>query len=195
MDYIKAMQTASNPEFVAYVACMPIPLTKWEHLVWKGGPESRNARLTVLAAMASLPEVSSAVLMARFGEKLTLQEYGVRVDLSRERVRQLQVKAIRQLRNKLLKKLGALQAALVLEPIPGGPCDPDWVTTEKGAELTGLTADHIRYLCRSDKVISKRYDHNHNLIAIERESLKAYVLGQTTHGSRRGIWKGDDANV
>lgn len=190
MNYIDAIQAVENPTFVAQIARVRIPYNKYEQLIWTEGQCSRDVRLTVLEALGQLTEVDSAVLIARSGEGLTLAQYGERIDRSRERVRQIEAKALRRLRNLLRLEMDELSKALAVVPVPEGPFDPNWVTTKQAAELTDLTMDHVRYLCRERKVVSRRYEHNRNLIAIGRNSLKFYVLGQAKNGRRRGVWKG-----
>lgn len=60
----------------------------------------------------SLTERELAVIYLRFWEKLTLEESGKRLNISRERIRQLESKALRKLRHpkrvKELMKLGGL---------------------------------------------------------------------------------------
>jgi len=191
MDYVSAMQAVSNPRLVARITSMRTPVNRWERLVWADGPCATNARMTILEALGRLPEVSSAVLVARFGEELTLKEYAQRIERSRERVRQLEAKALRQLRGLVRTEVTELRKAIRVRPVPMGPFDPNWLDTKQAAQITGLTRDHIRYLCREHKVISKRYRHNDTLLAIQRRSLKAYVLATAPRGRRRGIWKGE----
>lgn len=70
--------------------------------------EAMDLKQAVLQFLTYLTRQQKAILIARFGllgqEPCTLKEVSARVDLSRERVRQLQVAALKKLRTLLHKK-------------------------------------------------------------------------------------------
>lgn len=76
---------------------------------------SENLRLHVESLLGQLTENQQEVIARRFGlrgfEKTTLEEVGKEIDLTRERVRQIQVEALKTLRT-LLERLGLTQEDL-----------------------------------------------------------------------------------
>lgn len=158
-------------------------------LIWTQDlDKSKAAKVAIHAAIIALPEKLGNVIRARFGEGITLQAYGRRIERSRERVRQMEARALRCMRWVLVDDLTLIHEAVEVVPVPGGACDPDWITTLEAGELTGLTRDHLRHLTREGKVESHRDPRRRNRLLINRSSMKAYM---TQGPSRRGIWKGD----
>lgn len=185
------LRAASNAMLAARICGHRGPVNKAEELIWSGD-KAPDARWAILCALEKLPERSLQVLVARFGDELSLEEYGQRIGRTRERVRQLEARALRQMRVKLRRdEMQTLRDSLKVTPVPGGPFDPEWIGTKMAAHLTELSRDHIRYLCRTNRVMHKEHPFNKTLILISRSSLEAYVQGTAQHGRRKGIWKGD----
>ena len=196
MDIMMGIAAANNLKLAAWISCTRIPLnSRVERLIWTGLDQAKQARLAILDAILNLNETEQAIILARFGEELSLQACGDRMgNRSRERIRQIEARAIRRLRMILRKDMALLREAVAVVPVPGGPYDPAWITTKQAAELTELTRDHIRYLCREQKISSRRNPFKGGFLQIYRASLKSYVHGQASHGRRRGIWKGDNSD-
>lgn len=76
-----------------------------------------NLRENIEAWLAQLPEKQGQVLAYRFGllgqEKLTLEEVGRKIGLTRERVRQIQVEALRALRE--IMEVNGLSGKMIFE--------------------------------------------------------------------------------
>lgn len=144
---------------------------------------------TVYAAIKALDDRYKDVILARFGEKVTLQEYGTRIDRTRERVRQLEARALRMLRLRLLPILSDLRDATEIVVIPGSALDPDWIGTEEAAKRSGYARAHVRYLCRTDRVISQINPLKKNYLQISAMSLAAYIRDGQGDGRRTGQWK------
>lgn len=78
-----------------------LELTAGEWIDPVAGIEAEEAATSVTAAVERLPEKFRAVVHGRIWDELTLKEYGEVVDLSRERIRQLQCEAFDLLRPEL----------------------------------------------------------------------------------------------
>lgn len=186
-------KAARNPALAARITGAPIMPYPGEEM-WESVPGyfQSQAQAALFAALTLLEDNLRDVIIAIYGEGLSLADYGRRISRSRERARQLEAKALRRLRFWLRNHFVALHASIKVVPIPDGPRDPRWLGTKQAAELTDLTRDHIRYLAQGGKIKSRNHPTKGMRIQIERASLKAYVLHPGCQGRiRKGIWKGD----
>ena len=71
---------AKNPYLAARIAGgIRDPAPKTEKIVWTDGAGVQHAQLAIFRALSHIPHGLRAVLVARFGENLTLQQYGDRI--------------------------------------------------------------------------------------------------------------------
>lgn len=177
---------------VACIGGVQVPIgSSGYQLVWTDATQEQWASEVVAKALKTLPERLQLLIQARFEERVTFKAYGQRIGVSRERARQMEAKALRILRGRLRGwQLMALQKAVQVVPVLGGPHDPAWITVRVGSELTELCAAQVRYLCRTGRVVTRPRFHKRAPYRIGRESLKRYVLGVPRRNRRRGIWKG-----
>ena len=191
MDNTLTYQAAINPLLAVRLAGGPrLPHPGYpEVLRWKESPtlDIPTLQEDIYFAIQGLPPRLREVIEARFGEACTLQEYGDRIGRTKERVRQLEGKALRKMRYALREE--ALRNATEVVPIPGSALDPDWVGTKEAAHLTGYTRDHIRWLCRQKKVICQVNPLKRSYLQISKASLQAYVDTGRGAGRKKGQWK------
>jgi hypothetical protein len=161
-----------------------------ERLVWKDA-RAIELQVQIYDAIGELTDTDRAVILARYGEETTLQEYGDRIGRTRERVRQLEARAVRKLRFLLRNIIAELREATEIVPVKGGALDPDWLDTEWAAKITGYTASHIRWLCRTEKVTCQVNPLKKNSLQVSKKSLRAYVAAGQALGDRRytGEWR------
>lgn len=145
----------------------------------------------VYDVIKGLPDPLKAVIMARFGEQCTLEVYGERIARTRERVRQLEAKALRTMRQRL-ECLNTLREATEVVPIPGSSLDPDWVNTKQAVRLTGYSREHIRWLCRNGRIVCQINDFNRKELQISRASLRRYVLAGLNDRRITGQWRANN---
>ena len=182
------LKAAYNPLLAARIAGIRLP-RPGERLVWvdRDNESHTKFKIAIFGGLSDLPERYRDVIIARFGgEGATLQEIANRIGRTRERIRQMEVQALRRLRHHLDIRglMTTLREAIQVEPIPGGPLDPDWVSVEEAHLLTGLSKHHLRYLCRKGYIKCQRNPLRRNYLQISRKSLRAYVIGPR----RRGVW-------
>lgn len=177
-----------NPYLLARVIGTRSP-RDGEMFVWTS--TAANAWAAIFAALDFLDEGDYNVLIARFGEAITLQEYGARIERSRERVRQIEARALRRLRFFLRPYALGLQDVLSIHIVPDGLLDPAWITVRQAGELTGLSSSHIRFIVESGRVKCLEQRSKRAPIRISRESLKQYVFSPSSHGRKRGLWRGE----
>lgn len=147
---------------------------------------------TVYDAIKTLDDRDRAVILARFGEETTLQEYGDRIGRTRERVRQLEARALRVLRSQVQDIIDKLREATEIMAEPGSCLDPDWINTTQAAKITGYSKEHIRHLCRTRRVTCQIHPLKRNQLQISAISLAAYVIEGQGDGRRTGEWKEND---
>lgn len=184
------MKAACNPFLAVRVgggSRVPYPGYP-ERLHWTGNKVGA-CKTGLFRAIILLQPKYRAVILARFGEEVTLQAYGTRIERSRERVRQLEAKAVRIMRGHMAHLMTDLREATVVVPIPGGALDPDWLYTKQASELTGLTTPHIRYLCRTGRVKARKNPLRRNAWQLSRTSLQAYVLDGQGDRRKTGEWR------
>lgn len=191
MNYMTELAAAANPELAADIGGARIPTGAGYHLRWASDEQRRQSQDLVIMALRQLADPCRDVVGARYGTGLTLAGYGRQINRSRERIRQLQSKALRHLRHLLRSNLAMLRDAVGVVPVPGGPHDPAWMTTWAAHELTTLSLDHLRYLCRTGRVVVQERTWKRQPYRISRASLKQYILGVASDGRSHGIWKGD----
>lgn len=186
-------EAARNPILAQKLSHLRDPRTG-EELRWKAGhPRTGIVQDAIYRTIDELPNREKEIILSRYGEGLTLRETAKQFPKirTRERVRQIEATAIRRIRHLLLvrHKLFPFQVAVPLEivAIPGGPLDPDWVSTREAAELTEYSLDHIRKLAREGRVESRPNEFDGRTILINKASLRAYVLGGNWR--RHGVWK------
>lgn len=180
-------QAIHNPRLLARIAGIRTP-HPGEEFVWTA--MAGEAWAAIFAAMDVIVGREYEVIIARFGEGLTLQECGERFERTRERSRQIEAAALRKLRHLLRPFADDLIAALSIRIIPDGLLDPSWVTVKQAAELTGLTPGHIRFLARG-RLETRPHPTNKVLVWISRKDLKRYISSSSNHGRKRGVWKGE----
>jgi len=188
-------QAATNPVLAVRLSGAPrFPRPGYpEVLEWITAPalDIWSLQEAVYEAIRSLPERLQDVIMARFAEETTLKDYGERIGRSKERVRQLEAKALRYMRHRLGgETLIALGAATEVVPLPGSALDPDWVDTRQAAELTGYSRPHIRWICRQGYVVCQINPLKRDRYQISKASLKAYVESRPKDGRKKGKWYG-----
>lgn len=188
-------QAATNPVLAVRLSGAPrFPRPGYpEVLDWVKVPalDLWSLQEAIYQAIKNLSERSRAVILARFAEETTLIVYGERIGRSRERVRQLEIKALRQLRRLLGEDtLIALGAATEIMPLPGSALDPDWVDTRQAEVLTGYTRQHIRWLCRQKYVVCQINPLKRDRYQISRKSLEAYIKSRPGDGRKTGKWYG-----
>lgn len=189
---LNKLAAVTNPLLTRVIVGRPFPLSKnHEILVWCPALQL-EAQVVVLKAINQLKAVSREVLVARYGEKMTLLEYANRIGRSKERVRQLEAKAFRRLRYHLQDHASLLKSATRITFVPGGALDPAWVTIAQARVHTGYSADHLRYLCSTGRVVSRKHPTDGRFVQILRNSLKDYTLAlQEGRGRpRAGQWRG-----
>lgn len=190
-------QAATNPKLAVCLSGAPrFPRPGYpESLEWIKAPALGIWKLqeTVYAAIRELPGRLQDVIRARFGQEMTLENYGRQIGRTKERVRQLEAQALRVLRGKLGGDiLFALSAATEVVPLPGSALDPDWVDTRQAHELTGYTRQHVRWLCRQKYVVCQINPLKRDRYQISRESLEAYVKSRPRDGRKTGKWEDQD---
>lgn len=184
---------AKNPALAARITGAPVPYPGEEQYESVSGYFQSQAQEALFAAIGQLKDNLREVIVALYGEGISLAEYGRRIDRSRERARQLEAKALRQFRYRLIIHFVGLHSSVKVVAIPGGPRDPRWLNTGEAARLTELCTEHIRYLARQGKIESRDHPTKGMRIQVGRASLKAYVLGPGLQGRhRKGVWKGDE---
>lgn len=201
MDNAVVYKAATNPVLAVRIAGGPgYPQPGYpEVLVFKQATPALDIwtlQEAVYTAIKTLDDRYGAIILARFGEQTTLQKYGDRIGRSRERVRQLEAKALRMLRLQLRDNMTALRGATEVVPIPGSALDPDWISTAEATGITGYTRAHVRHLCRTKRVVSQVNPLRQNHLQISKLSLRRYVLSERP-GDRRmtGEWREDDEQV
>jgi len=194
MDIEFAYRAATNPTLAVRLAGGPaFPRPGYpEVLRWKESPtlDIQTLQEGIFYAIQGLPPRLREVIEARFGEEVTLQDYGRRIGRTKERVRQLEAHALRKMHYALRgEALEALRNATEVVAIPGSALDPDWVDTRAAAHLTGYTRDHIRWLCRNKRVRCQINPLKRNRLQISRASLQAYIAAGRGDGRRTGEWR------
>lgn len=183
---------ANNPELAARITNGPYPYPGEEMYQRIDGYYQFQARQALFEAIGRLKENLYNCIIALYSESISMAEYGRRIKRSRERVRQLEAKALRRLRLHLVTYLVGLRSSFQVVPIPDGPRDPAWIGTRQAARLTNLSMHHIRHLARTGKITSRLHPTLGMRIQVGRQSLKDYVLSQGVKGRRRkGVWRGD----
>lgn len=181
-----------NPELFYQLVGQPRKPREGEQFNWT--EHAARAQKALATAIGMLREEDQDILIARFGEEITLKEYGERLEVTKERARTIESRALRRLRTIIYDKMeiaSLLCQALEVVYVPGGPLDPAWLTVEEAQEITGLSIEHLRYLCRDGKVEARRLPTDRRFWHISRESLKKYVLEASTTGQ----WKEVNANA
>jgi len=189
-------QAATNPVLAVRLSGAPrFPRPGYpEVLEWITAPalDIWSLQEAVYEAIKGLDDRLLDVILARFAQEVTLENYGARIGRTRERVRQLEARALRKLRYALGGgTLIALGAATEVIPLPGSALDPDWVDTRQAVELTGYTRQHLRYLCRKGFVVCQINPLKRDRYQISKASLRAYVEARPSDGRKKGEWKED----
>lgn len=188
-------RAATNPLLAVRIVGGPhLPRPGYpEVLRWKQKPglDIWSLEEDIYLVIQGLPVRLKEVVMARFGEECTLADYARRIRRSRERVRQLEGKALRIMRSKLRRVSRELWEATEVVPIPGGALDPDWINTTQAAQITSYCLAHIRWLSRTGRVVSQVNPLKRSSLQISKASLRAYVEASQEDGRRKGKWKED----
>jgi len=189
-------QAATNPVLAVRLSGAPrFPRPGYpEVLEWVKAPALDQWALqeAVYEAIKGLDDRLLDVILARYAQEMTLEAYGEQIQRTKERVRQLEAKALMRMRRLLGEEvLIALGAATEVVPLPGSALDPDWVDTRQAVELTGYTRQHLRYLCRKGFVVCQINPLKRDRYQISKASLRAYVEARPSDGRKKGEWKED----
>lgn len=187
-------RAATNPLLAVRIVAGPsLPRPGYpEVLRWRpAGPalDIWSLQESIYDDIKKLPKNLQDVILARFAEECTLADYGKRISRSRERVRQLEGKALRILRSKLRRISRELLEATEVVPIPGSALDPDWISVREAAQITGYCREHLRWLCRTGKVACQINPLKRSCLQISKASLRAYIEAGPEDGRRTGRWK------
>lgn len=158
-----------------------------ETLEWVSAEIMNATALTLSAGWGRLKPNERAVLEARFGEGQTYTYIAVKEGITRERVRQIEAKALRKMRRLIVGKQGLIRAATKIVVVPDGPLDPNWLTVKQARYHTGLSEAQLRHLIRTDRVASRLMPGRR--VQIFKGSLRNYVRSPAIRGRKKGIWR------
>lgn len=153
-----------------------------QELAWVSEEIEEEAKAIISQALTQIPVDLQKIWVRREnGESFSS------LAANRERARQLYAKAARRLRGKIVEadQVKFLHDSIYITYTPNGRFDPAWASIAQAAQITGLSADHLRYLARNQFVESQKI---RGMVYLRKSSLKNWIESEPKRGKKRGQW-------